>query len=170
MSRFTNKNILVTGGSSGIGLATAKRLASEGAKVLITGTNADRLSTAAKDIPGLIAVRNDAGDPTAADALAEAAKDKLGSLDGLFLNAGFGRFHGLDEISVEEFDVHYAVNVRGPLLQAKALSPLLNDSAALLLNTSIAREMGMPGAAIYASTKGALRTVTRVLARELAGR
>ncbi len=170
MSRFQDKKILVTGGSSGIGLATAKRLASEGAKVMITGTNPERLAAAEKDIPGLIALRNDAGDPAAADALAAAAKQNFGSLDGVFLNAGFGRFHGIEDVSAEEFDVHYAVNVRAPLLQTKALAPLLTEGSGIVINTSIAREMGMPGAAIYASTKGALRTVTRVLAKELSGR
>ena len=170
MSRFQNKKILVTGGSSGIGLATAKRLASEGAKVMITGTNPERLAAAEKDIPGVIALRNDAGDPAAADALADAIKQNFGSLDAVFLNAGFGRFHGIEDISAEEFDAHYAVNVRGPLLQTKALSALLEEGAAIVINTSVARVLGMPGASIYASTKGALRTVTRVLAKELSGR
>jgi len=170
MSRFQNKNVLITGGTSGIGLATAKRLTSEGAKVMITGTNPDRIASAEQEIPGIIAILNDAGDPSTPQALAEAVTKHFGSLDGLFLNAGFGRFHSLEELTAEEFDVHYAVNVRGPLLQAQALSPLLNEGGAIVLNTSVARDLGLSGAAIYASTKGALRTITRVLARELSGR
>ncbi len=170
MSRFTNKNILVTGGSSGIGLATATRLVQEGAKVMITGTNRDRLAAAERAVPELITLANDAGDSEAPAALAAAVREQLGALDGAFLNAGFGRFQPLEQVSAAEFDAHYAVNVRGPLLQAKALAPLLRDGSSVLFNTSVARELGMPGASIYASTKGALRTVTRVLARELAAR
>ena len=170
MSRFDNKNVLVTGGTSGIGLATARRLASEGANLMVTGTNEERLAAAQAEIPRSIALSNDAGDPAAASTLAESVKERLGRLDGIFLNAGFGRFYPLEGISAEEFDIQHAVNVRGPLLQAKALSPLLNDGGAILFNTSVVRDLGMPGAAIYASTKGALRSVTRVLARELASR
>lgn len=152
------------------GLATARRLVQEGAKVLITGTNADRLAAAEREIPGLTAVQNDAADRRSGEALAQAAKAQLGTLDGVFLNAGMGRFQGIEEVSADEFDAQYAVNVRGPLLHAQSLAPILRDGGAVLLNTSVARELGLPGASIYASTKGALRTFTRVLARELAGR
>ncbi len=88
----------------------------------------------------------------------------------MFFNAGFGRFQPLEGVRRTTFDAQFAVNVRGPLLQAQALAPLLNDGAALLLNTSIARDKGFAATAIYASTKGAVRTLTRVLARELAPR
>ncbi|MGE0103014.1 MAG: SDR family oxidoreductase [Blastocatellales bacterium] len=170
MSRFKGKTILVTGGTSGIGLATAERLVSEGAKVIITGTNEDRLKAAQSRLAGVIAIRNDAGDAQAAGQLAAEIEKHAGRLDGAFLNAGFGRFLPVEHVTAEEFDAQYAVNVRGPLLQARALSPLLNDGAAVLLNTSVAQNVGMAGAAIYASTKGALRTLTRVLAREFAPR
>ena len=169
MSRFNNKNILITGGSSGIGYATAKRLVSEGAKLLITGTNADKLAVAATEL-GVATLVNDAGAPDSAAALAEAVERELGKLDGAFLNAGFGRFAPIEQATAEEFDAQYHVNVRGPTLQAQALSPLLNEGGSVLFNTSVARDMGMAGAAIYASTKGALRTLTRVLAREFAPR
>ena len=170
MSRFNNKNILVTGGSSGIGYATAKRLKQEGAKVLVTGTNADKLAVAATEL-GVATLVNDAGDPAAAAALAKAVETHLdGRLDGAFLNAGFGRFAPVEESTAEEFDAQFGVNVRGPLLHARALSPLLQEGGAVVLNTSVAQSVGMAGAAIYASTKGALRTLTRVLAREFAPR
>lgn len=169
MSRFNDKKILVTGGNSGIGLATARRLVSEGAKVLITGTNADKLAVAGTEL-GVATLVNDAGDPAAAPALAEAIRKELGGLDGAFLNAGFGRFQPIEQVSAEEFDAQYSVNVRGPLLQLQALSAVLADGGAVVLNTSVARTVGMAGASIYASTKGALRTMTRVIARELAPR
>lgn len=169
MSRFNGKNILITGGSSGIGLATAKRLTQEGARVLITGTNRERLDVAAKEL-GVGTLQNDAADPSATAALADAVRSELGTLHGAFLNAGFGRFQPISEVTAEEFDAQYAVNVRGPLLQVRALQSALEQGAAVLFNTSVANNLGMHGASIYASTKGALRTVTRVLARELAER
>lgn len=170
MKRFEGKNVLVTGGSSGIGLATAQRLVAEGARVAITGTREDRLAAAAKAIPGVLTIRNDAGQPDAAAALAAKLKAEFGMLDAAFLNAGFGRFQPLSDVSAEEFDQQYHVNVRGPLLQAKALAPLLREGGAILLNTSVARDLGLDHAAIYSSTKGAVRTLTRTLAREFAPR
>jgi NAD(P)-dependent dehydrogenase (short-subunit alcohol dehydrogenase family) len=171
MNRFEGKTILVTGGTSGIGLATAARLADEGARVIVTGSRASSIEKAKKVLNEKARyVLNDSGDPKAVDALVAEVRKLTPRLDGIFFNAGFGRFQPLESVSAEEFDAEFAVNVRGPLLQAKALAPVLADGAAILLNTSIAHEKGMPSTAIYASTKGALRTLTRVLARELAPR
>lgn len=169
MSRFQNKNFLVTGGTSGIGLATAKRLVQDGAKVAVTGTNADRLASAEKAL-GVIAIKNDASDPAAADVLATEVKAKLGRLDGVFFNAGIGQFVPLEEVSAEQFEREYGVNVRGPLLQSKALLPLLNDGASLALNASVVSLKGFHNTSVYSSTKGAVRTLVRVLAAELAPR
>jgi NAD(P)-dependent dehydrogenase (short-subunit alcohol dehydrogenase family) len=171
MTRFAHKTMLVTGGTSGIGLATARRLADEGAHVIVTGSRPASLESA-RAVLGDRAhyLQNDASDPAAAQALATVVKSITPRLDGVFFNAGFGRFQPLEDVTADEFDAQYAVNVRGPLLQASALSPLLADGGALLLNTSVAREKGFASMAIYASTKGAARTLTRVLARELASR
>ena len=170
MTSFSDSRILVTGGTSGIGLATARRLYDAGARVVITGTNPERLAAARAAMPGAIVVANDAADPAAADALAETVRAELGGLDGAFLNAGLGRFAPLSEVTAAEFDAQFAVNVRGPLLQAKALASSLRDGGSIVMNTSVAGQMGMPNTAIYASTKGALRTLTRVLAGEFAPR
>lgn len=169
MSRFANQNFLVTGGSSGIGLATARRLIKEGAKVAVTGTNAEKLAAVKADV-GALTLVNDAGDPTAAEELGRWVKDELGTLDGAFLNAGFGRFLPIQQVTAEEFDAEYAVNVRGPLLHTRALEPIIKDGGAIVLNTSAARNRGLAGGSVYISTKGALRTITRVLARELSAR
>jgi NAD(P)-dependent dehydrogenase (short-subunit alcohol dehydrogenase family) len=171
MKRFEGKTVLVTGGTSGIGLATAKRLQDEGAKVIVTGSREKSLSQARRELGnGAIAIQNDAGKPEAAAELAREVAKVAPSIDGAFFNAGFGRFGSLEAATAGEFDEHYAVNVRGPLLQAKALAPLLSDGAAILLVTSVARAKGFPGLAIYSSTKGAVRTLTRGLAREFAPR
>lgn len=169
MQRFEGKTFLVTGGTSGIGLATVKRLAAEGAQVIATGSRASSLQEARQALGDRVQLLlNDAGDPAAAEALATEAGGLAAQLDGVFFNAGFGRFQALEELSAGEFDAQFAVNVRGPMLQARALAPLLAPGASLLLNTSVARNKGMAGMAVYASTKGAVRTLVRVLARELA--
>lgn len=171
MSRFAHKTLLVTGGTSGIGLATARRLADEGARVIVTGSRAASLDAARAVLGDRVHyLQNDAADPAAAQVLAGVIQSLVPQLDGAFFNAGFGRFQPLQAVTAEEFDAQYAVNVRGPLLQARALSPLLSEGGALLLNTSVARDKGFASMAIYASTKGALRTLTRVLAGELAPR
>ena len=171
MKRFAGKTALVTGGTSGIGLATAKRLRDEGAKVIVTGTRDKTLDEARRVLgDNVVVIRNDAGLADSEDALAREIAKVAPRLDAVFFNAGFGNFQPLEAVNAADFDAQYAVNVRGPLLQAKALAPLLNDGAALLLNTSVARSKGFPNMAIYASTKGAVRTLTRVLARELAPR
>ncbi len=171
MNRFEGKTLLVTGGTSGIGLASAERLVREGARVIVTGSR----RTSIEHAQGVLGERahyvlHDAADAGAAAALVPAVQAVTPRLDGVFFNAGFGRFQPLEGVSAAEFDAQYAVNVRAPLLQAQALAPLLNDGASMLFNTSVARQKGFAAMAIYASTKGALRTLTRVLARELAPR
>jgi len=167
---FAGKRFLVTGGSSGIGRAAAELLYDAGARVLVTGTSAERLAALEADCPGVTSRRNDAGDPAAAEQLAAAVREGLGGLDGAFLNAGTASFEPLPALTTEAIDRQFAVNVRGPMLQARALAPLLVDGGALVLNTSVARDSGLPGAAAYAASKGALRSLVRVLAAELAPR
>ena len=170
MNRFEGKHIIVTGGTGGIGLATAERLLDEGATVLLTGRDAAKIEElAARD--RVHAIANDSSDPDAASALAEAAKTHLGGrVDGVFLNAGYGGFAPLGEIRGEDFERMMNVNVRAPLLQLGALSPLLSEGAAILFNSSIVNDMKMPGSAVYAATKGAVRSAMNAVSAEMAGR
>ena len=170
MPRFKDKTILITGGSGGIGKATALQIAEEGGRVLVTGTNQKKLDEVQAAHANIEAIKNDAGDPDAAKSLAEAVKKHFGKLDAAFLNAGFGKFTPHTEVTADSFDKQYNVNVRGPILHAQALSPLLKDGGNILITTSVATYLGMDGGVLYNSTKGAMRTVVRVLAQELAGR
>jgi len=131
--RMTDKVAIVTGAASGIGRAAVELLHAAGARVLATGTSAERLAQLELDLPGVVALANDAGDPAAADVLAAAVREHLGGLDGAFLNAGIGRFQPLAALDAETIDRHFAVNVRGPMLEAKALAPLLACGGALVL-------------------------------------
>lgn len=170
MSRFADQNFVITGGSSGIGLATAARLSQEGARVLITGSTSKRLDAAKAEHPALHTLINDAGDPGAAEALGAHVKSLFGRVHGVFLNAGYGLFAPHNEITPDQFDAQFHVNVRGPILHTKVLSGLLAEGGSVVLNTSVAQDVGMPGMVLYGPTKGALRSVTRVLASELAPR
>ncbi|NRA28799.1 MAG: SDR family oxidoreductase [Parvularculaceae bacterium] len=165
MARFEGQTVLVTGGTSGIGRATAERLATEGATVFVTGTNAERLAEVGA-IDGITAIANDAGDPAAAKALAE----QLPDLDHLFLNAGFGVFAPHNALTAENFAAQMDVNVRGPILQVAALSDKLKDGGSVLITTSIVQHMSMDASSLYTASKGAMRSYVRVLARELAPR
>lgn len=167
---FAGKRFLVTGGSSGIGRAAVELLHAAGARVLATGTSAARLAALEADCPGVTSRVNDAGDPAAADLLATAVRDGFSGLDGVFLNAGIASFEPLTNLTVAHIDRQFAVNVRGPMLQVRALAALLSDGGAVVINTSVARDSGLPGAAAYGATKGALRSLVRVLAAELAPR
>ncbi|MEM0928420.1 MAG: SDR family oxidoreductase [Pseudomonadota bacterium] len=166
MQRFEGRTILVTGGTSGIGKATAARIASEGGHVIVTGTNEGRLEEMRQSIQGVTAIQNDAGDPDAAKALAA----EVGELDGAFFNAGFGLFHAHNEITPEAYAEQMDVNVRGPMLQVAALSGQLKPGAAIVINTSVIQHMSMPGAALYGASKSAMRYFVKNLASELGSR
>ncbi|MEM7337269.1 MAG: SDR family oxidoreductase [Actinomycetota bacterium] len=169
MNRFTNRNVVITGGTSGIGLATAIRIAEEGGTVLVTGQNPDRLE-AANQIEGITAIALDNAEADAG-ALREAVKTHLDDrVDALFLNAGLGAFAPTAAIDATEFDRQFNINVRGPFLQLAALDAALADKASVVLNTSIVNDAGMPNSAVYSASKGAVRSGMNVFATEYAPR
>jgi NAD(P)-dependent dehydrogenase (short-subunit alcohol dehydrogenase family) len=170
MTRFIGKHAVVTGATSGIGRATALRLRDEGARVLVTGRDADRLHTIGKE-DGITAVPDDASTADTGERLRAAVDLHLdGRVDALFLNAGLGAFAPVGAVVAAEVDRQFAVNVRGPLLQLAALDTALAPGGAVLFNTSVVNSLKMPGAAVYAGTKGAARSAMRSVAGELAAR
>jgi NAD(P)-dependent dehydrogenase (short-subunit alcohol dehydrogenase family) len=169
--RFSGKAVLVTGGSSGIGLATAKRIAEEGGRVAITGTSPKHLEEAAAALPGeALILRNDAADVAEAQALADQVREQFGGLDGLFLNAGYGRFAPNENVDPEFYERMMAVNVRGPVMQMSALGPLLKAGGAVVLTASVSPYLGQAQGAIYGATKGAVTALARSWAADLASR
>lgn len=170
-NRFDGKRVLITGGTGGIGLATAKRIAAEGGKVAVTGTREESLERARAELPDdAIVLQNDASDPKAAKQLAETVKAEMGGLDAVYLNAGYGGQTPIGETEAEQFDQMMNVNVRGPILQMNELSPLLEDGGAVLMTSSVAPHLGMPAGSVYAATKASNASMARNWARELAPR
>lgn len=168
MNRFDNKTILVTGGTSGIGLAAAKAYAAEGARVVITGRDAATLEAAQEQVGGAtLALRNDAGDTGAAKALAERLATEGIRLDAVFINAGTARFASLEEADEALWDQTFGTNVKGAYFQIQALLPLLNRGASIVLNGSINARIGMPNSSIYAASKAALISLAKTLSAEL---
>jgi NAD(P)-dependent dehydrogenase (short-subunit alcohol dehydrogenase family) len=168
MKRFTDKTVLITGGSSGIGLAAAKAYAEEGARVVITGRDKAALDQAAASIgASAIAIVNDAGSLSAAKALASDLSGRGLRLDAIFVNAGVAKFASLDSATEELWNLIFDTNVKGPYFQLQALLPILNKGAAVVINGSINAHIGMPDTSIYAASKAALISMARTLSAEL---
>jgi len=168
MNRFADKTVLVTGGSSGIGLAAAKAYAAEGARVIITGRDANTLAQAAATLgPDALALANDAGSPTAATLLTSELAQRGLHLDAVFINAGIARFASLEQADEALWNQLFDTNVKGPYFQLQALLPRLNQGAAIVINGSINAHIGMPETSIYAASKAALISLARTLSAEL---
>jgi len=171
MNRLKGKRALITGGSSGIGLETARHFVAEGARVAITGTNPKALETARAELGGdVLTIRADAGDAAAQKAVAEAVREAFGGLDVLFVNAGVADFKPIEQWDAAAFDRSVAVNLKGPFFLVQALLPILANPASIVLNTSINARIGMPNSSIYAATKAALASLVLTLSGELIGR
>jgi NAD(P)-dependent dehydrogenase (short-subunit alcohol dehydrogenase family) len=168
MTRFQNKTVLVTGGSSGIGLAAAKAFADEGARVVITGRDAAALD-AARDTLGAqaVAIRNDAGSIAAARELAAALQGADIRLDAVFVNAGMAKFAAFPDVEEAFWDAMFDTNVKGAYFQLQALLPLLNRGASVIMNGSINAHIGMSASSVYAASKAALISLAKTLSAEL---
>jgi NAD(P)-dependent dehydrogenase (short-subunit alcohol dehydrogenase family) len=171
MKKLEGKVAVITGGNSGIGLATAKRLQEEGARVAIAGRSKKTLDEAVKSIGnGVVAMQADVSKLTDLDKLYAEVSKKLGKIDVLFVNAGVAKFAPLADTSESLYDENFDTNIKGAYFTIQKALPLLNDGASIILNTSVVDSKGTVGASAYSATKAALRSLARTAAAELVGR
>ena len=164
------KTILITGGTTGIGLATAQLLSAEGAKVIVTGRNPETLASAKKTLSGVVVLPSDSGDLAAAQALGDEIKTFADHLDGAFLNAGIATFGPFDAATPKHYEDLFNVNVRGLYFQLQSLLPLFGNPSSVVLTSSIAGSIAVAGGSIYSATKAALISLGKSLAVESAPR
>jgi NAD(P)-dependent dehydrogenase (short-subunit alcohol dehydrogenase family) len=171
MKRLEGKVAVVTGGNSGIGLATAKRFKEEGARIAISGRSQKTLDDAVKELgKDTLAVQADVSKLADADKLFSAVEKKFGKIDILFVNAGIAKFVPMDAVSEEHYDELFDINTKGAYFTIQKAVPHLNDGASIILNTSVVSHKGVESGSVYAATKAAMRSFTRSLAAELVGR
>lgn len=168
MGKLENKVVLVTGGTTGIGLAAARLFAAEGAKVTVTGSNPKTLAVAREELKGVAEViASDAG--SEADIL-DLAKRFAGGIDVVYLNAGIAKLGPMADLDLAAMDETYRLNVRGPWLAIKHLAPVMRSGGSFVVTGSINGLLGMPGSSVYGSSKAALRQIVRTAANELASK
>lgn len=169
--KLKNKVAVITGGTTGIGFATAKRFIDEGATVVLTGRNPQTLEVARSELGSRAEViASDAASEEDVKALFEKVGRDHGKIDVLFLNAGIARFAPWEQHSVEDFDEQFAVNVKGPWLAIKHAIPHLKEGSSIVATTSVVNQMAMPAASAYSGTKAALEQLVRSAAGELSSR
>jgi NAD(P)-dependent dehydrogenase (short-subunit alcohol dehydrogenase family) len=171
MKRLEGKTAVVTGGNSGIGLATAKRFLEEGARVAISGRSQKTLDEAVKTLgDGVLAVQADTAKLDETEKFLAKVVQKFGKIDVLFVNAGVAKFAPLTETPESLFDEQFDINIKGAYFTIQKAVPHLNDGASIILNTSVAGTTGTPGTSAYSATKAALRSLARTAAAELVER
>jgi NAD(P)-dependent dehydrogenase (short-subunit alcohol dehydrogenase family) len=171
MKRFEGKTVVITGGNSGIGLATAKLFHDEGANVAISGRDQKTLDEAVKFIgAGTLAVKGDVAKLADIDKLFSQVSAKFGKIDVLFANAGIAKFAPAAESTEQMFDETFDINVKGLYFTLQKALPLLNDNAGIVLNSSVVNSKGYAGTSVYSATKAAVRSLARTFAAELVDR
>lgn len=169
--RLNNKTALITGGNSGIGLATARLFVAEGARVVITGRNQATLEAAAKELgPNALAVAADATDIAATESAVAQAVKAFGKLDIVFANAGIAGNTPIGGTTLTAFEAVIRTNITSVFFTVQAAAPHLNDGGSIILNGSVISVLGNPGYAAYAASKAGVRGMARVMASELAPR
>jgi len=160
--RFEGKTVLITGGNSGMGFTTAKRIINEGGRVIITGRDPKTLDQAQKELGNKAeAIRADSSNLKDIDTLFAHIKQKYGHLDALFANAGIAKFGAIEEVTEKAFDTLFDVNVKGVFFTLQKAIPLLGPGSSVLLNASVAGSKGMASSSVYGATKAAVRSLAR---------
>jgi NAD(P)-dependent dehydrogenase (short-subunit alcohol dehydrogenase family) len=171
MDRFKGKTAVITGGTTGIGLATAKLFINEGARVIVTGRTAATIKSAQAELgDNAIVIRSDATSFPDMDALAAKVKETFGKLDVLFVNAGYGQFIPFESVTEEVYDEMLNLNAKGPYFIAQKLVPLMPEGSSVVFTTSMANVKAVAPLSAYGAAKAALRSITRSLASELSPR
>lgn len=171
MTKLKGKVAVVTGGNSGIGLATAKALVDEGAKVVVFGRDQATLDHAVETLgANAVGVKGDVTNDADLVRLFDTAKKRFGKVDVVFVNAGVAEFKPVEGASDEHFDRLFDINVKGAFKTVQKAVPVLNDGASIILTTSGANESGLPGTSVYSATKAAVRSFARTFSAELVHR
>lgn len=168
MSEYAGKKTVITGGTAGIGLATAKALLAGGAEVLLTGLTERNLEAAQRELgPRAYVVRSDTASPADRERLAALVDEKLGRVDLVFINAGFAALASFEAATEELYERTFAINTKGAYFTALRLAPCVRDGGAFVFTTSIADQSGAANMSLYAGAKAAVRAFVRGLATEL---
>jgi len=171
MARLDGKTALITGGTTGIGLETAKLFQTEGARIAFTGQNQERLNEAAQKLGSeAYAIRANTQSVADIEAMALQVKEQLGGLDVLFVNAGITKSASLAEVDEAHIDEQMGINFKGAFFTIQKVVPFIRDQGSIVLTTSCLNQMGMPGMSIYAASKAALRSLAQTLSAELTER
>jgi NAD(P)-dependent dehydrogenase (short-subunit alcohol dehydrogenase family) len=171
MKKLEGKIALITGGTSGIGLASARLFKDQGAKVVVTGRDRNALDEAQRVLgDDAMVLRSDAANLADIDKLMAAIKERFGRLDIVFVNAGVARAGAIEQVGESDFDAMMDINVKGVFFTIQKALPLFGETASVIVTTSIANQLGSPNFSLYAASKAALRSLVKSLALELIGR
>jgi NAD(P)-dependent dehydrogenase (short-subunit alcohol dehydrogenase family) len=171
MDRLLNKRALVTGGTTGIGLETARAFVKEGARVAVTGRNPELLEAARRELGSdVLVIASDASKVADQQQVANQIKEAFGSLDILFVNAGIAELRPIEKWDETAFDRTFDLNLKGPYFLIQALLPLFANPSSIVMNGSVNAHIGMPGTTVYGASKAALISLVRTLSGELISR
>ena len=171
MNRFNEKVVVITGGNSGIGLAAARAFAAEGARLVITGRNDERLATARRELgDDALTIRADVTKLEDLDRVMNQTRERFGRIDVLFANAGIAKFGPATTVTPDAYDDVMSTNVKGVYFTIQKAIPLLSAGGSVIINSSIAASKGMAAGTVYSASKAAVRSFGRSFAAELVGR